>query len=132
MNTNELKQVLEQAIKMGIETTGDLVEVIETNGWQTNNEIINGINEMFCSNWSLERFNQEKANKELEEAEAKTNEALELLKEIDEKFCDVLNKYTIADLGAKYYQTLDKASMAVYNAIASLKELVEDDGVENE
>lgn len=127
MNTNELKQVLEQAIKMGIETTGDLVEVIETNGWQTNNEIINGINEMFCSNWSLERFNQEKANKELEEAEAKTNEALELLKEVDEKFCGVLNKYTIADVGAKYYQTLDRASMSVYSAIASLKELVEDE-----
>lgn len=127
MNTNELKQVLEQAIKMGIETTGDLVEVIETNGWQTNNEIINGINEMFCNDWSLERFNQEKASKELEEAEAKTNEALELLKEVDEKFCGVLNKYTIADVGAKYYQILDKSSMAVYNAIASLKELVEDE-----
>lgn len=127
MNTNELKQVLEQAIKMGIETTGDLIEVIEANGWQTNNEIINGINEMFCSNWSLERFNQEKASKELAEVEEKTNEALKLLKEIDEKFCTVLNKYTIADVGARYYQTLDKSSMAVYNAIASLKELVEDE-----
>lgn len=127
MNTNELKQVLEQSIKIGIETTGDLVEVIEANGWQTNNEIIDGINNLFCNNWSLERFNQEKASKELEETEEKTNKAIELLKEIDEKFCDVLNKYTIADVGAEYYCALDKASMSVYNAIASLKELVEDE-----
>ena len=127
MNTNELKQVLEQSIKIGIETTGDLVEVIEANGWQTNNEIIDGINNLFCNNWSLERFNQEKASKELEETEEKTNKAIELLKEIDEKFCDVLNKYTIADVGTEYYCALDKASMSVYNAIASLKELVEDE-----
>ena len=127
MNTNELKQFLGQAIKMGIETTGDLVEVIAANGWETNNEIIDGINNLFCNNWSIERLNQEKASKELEEAEAKTNEALELLKEVDEKFCGVLNKYTIADVGAEYYRALDKASMSVYNAIASLKKLVEDE-----
>lgn len=127
MNTNELKQVLEQAIKMGIETTGDLVEVIETNGWQTNNEIINGINEMFCNDWSIVDFYQQKASEELDDAEALTNKAIEILKQVDEKFCDVLNKYTIAHVGAEYHQTLDKASMAVYNAIASLKELVEDE-----
>lgn len=127
MNTNELKQVLEQAIKMGIETTGDLVEVIETNGWQTNNEIINGINEMFCNDWSIVDFYQQKVDEELEDAEALTNKAIEILKQVDEKFCDVLNKYTISHVGAEYHQTLDKASMSVYNAIASLKELVEDE-----
>lgn len=48
MNTNELQQILRQAQKLGLSTFGELVNLSEIKGWKTNNEIINGINELYC------------------------------------------------------------------------------------
>jgi hypothetical protein len=48
MNTNELQQVLKQAQKIGIYTGGELRSLCRLQGWETNNEIINGINKIYC------------------------------------------------------------------------------------
>lgn len=48
MNTNELQQVLKQAQKIGIYTTGELFALCRLQGWKSEQEVINGINAIYC------------------------------------------------------------------------------------
>ena len=51
MNTNELKQILTQAEKIGWSTMGELLLLCHVCKWRTNREKINGVNDIFCRDW---------------------------------------------------------------------------------
>ena len=51
MNTNEIKQILTQAEKIGLATMGQFLKLCHVCKWRTNNEKINGINNIFCLDW---------------------------------------------------------------------------------
>lgn len=51
MNTNEIKQILTQAEKIGLSTMGELSLICKVCKWRTNNEKINGVNDIFCRDW---------------------------------------------------------------------------------
>lgn len=50
MNTNEIKQFIKQTTAMGL-SSRDVIEICQTKGWTTNNEKLNGINQLFCEGW---------------------------------------------------------------------------------
>lgn len=51
MNSNEIKQILTQAEKIGLETCGDLAELFRVCKLKNNREKINGLNDIFCRDW---------------------------------------------------------------------------------
>ena len=51
MNTNELTQILTQAEKIGLATIGELAELFRVCKYRTNNDKINGVNDIFCRDW---------------------------------------------------------------------------------
>lgn len=51
MNTNEIKQILTQAEKIGLATMGELLLLCKVCKWRTNREKINGVNDIFCRDW---------------------------------------------------------------------------------
>lgn len=50
MNTNELKQFNKQTTEMGLSSM-DVVEICKAKGWNTDNEKLNGINQLYCEGW---------------------------------------------------------------------------------
>ena len=51
MNTNEIKQILTQAEKVGLSTMGELLLLCKVYKWHTNRDKINGVNDIFCRDW---------------------------------------------------------------------------------
>ena len=51
MNTNEIKQILTQAEKIGLATMGELLLLCKVCNLRTNREKINGVNDVFCRDW---------------------------------------------------------------------------------
>ena len=51
MNTNEIKQFLTQAEKIGLCTMGELLKLCHVCKWKTNAEKINGMNDIYCRDW---------------------------------------------------------------------------------
>lgn len=51
MNTNEIKQILTQAEKIGLATMGQLLKLCHVCKWNTNRDKINGVNDIYCRDW---------------------------------------------------------------------------------
>ena len=51
MSTNEVKQFLTQAEKVGLSSMGELLKLCHVCKWKNNAEKISGMNDIFCRDW---------------------------------------------------------------------------------
>ena len=50
MNNAEVEQLLKQAQEIGLSTFGDLMKFKIAQGCKTNNDLLNAVNAVFCTN----------------------------------------------------------------------------------